>query len=151
MQKVLVLSHSRLGSFAVAAANVMPERYRKLAIAAALAGPLISMGACSVTTADITATLSTIEQQVQADANLVCGFIPTLATIASFIPGGAAIAPEAASIAQAICAAIAAAPPVQVQSAKLRSARLGVSTPVNVATVIVPGVGAVPIAGTFTR
>ena len=124
----------------------------KFLLIAAL-GCTAALGGC-MTAADLTSSVAQVEQQVQADANLVCGFIPTAATIAAFIPGANVVAPEAASIAQSICAAIAAAPPVQVQSARLRSAKLrraGVGTAVNVATVNVPGVGPVPISGQFTH
>lgn len=111
-----------------------------------------ALGGCAgLTQANLASTISTIEADVQADANLVCGFIPTVATIAAMIPPATAIVPAAASIAEAICSAIAAAPPVTVQSARLRSAKFGASVPVNVATVRVPGVGTVPISGTFTR
>ena len=118
-----------------------------------LAIPLIvmtSLGGCAGFTA---ANVAAIEAEVQADTNLVCGFIPTLATIAAFIPGVGIVGAGAASIAEAICGAIAAAPPVTVSSARLRSLRQGGQSgaAVNVATVRVPNVGLVPISGQFTR
>jgi hypothetical protein len=125
---------------------------KKILLAVALSCTA-ALGGC-ITAGDLASNVSQVEQQVQADANLVCGFIPTVATIAAFIPGAGTVAPEAASIAQSICAAIAAAPPVQVQSARLRSSKLraaGNRTAVNVATAYVPGVGPVPITGEFTR
>ena len=127
------------------------KNLNKLLAAAALIS-LTALGACTGTTG-LTTTVASIEAEVQADSNLVCGFVPTLATIAAFIPGAGAVAPAAASIAESICAAVAAAPPVKVRSARLRSLRMGgrLGTAVNVGSVIVPGVGAVPISGRFTR
>jgi hypothetical protein len=125
----------------------------KILLAITLAATTALGGCAGLTQANLQATVATVEAEVQADANLVCGFVPTVATIGAIIPGGAAIAPAAASIAEAICAAVAAAPPVAVQSARLRSLRLGgqLGAAVNVAVVQVPGVGAVPISGKFTR
>lgn len=127
----------------------IPERFVKMAMAVALVGPAMALGACDMTA--VTQKVSDIQAEVQADAQLICGFIPTVATIAAIIPGVGGVAPGAAAIATAICNAIAKAPPVNVQSARLRSLRLGTQTAVNVATVNVPGVGAVPISGTFVR
>jgi hypothetical protein len=124
---------------------------KKFLLIAGLAS-FAALGGCS-STGTLTANVAAIEAEVQADANLVCGFIPTVATIASFIPGGSVVAPAAASIAESICGAVAAAPPVTVSSARLRSLKKGgrLGAAVNVATVIVPGVGPVPISGQFTR
>lgn len=126
---------------------------KKLAIVAVLLGTAALGGCAGMTAASLAAQVSAIEAEVQADANLVCGFVPTVATIAAIIPGGAMVAPAAASIAEAICAAVASAPPVAVQSARLRSLKHGgrLGAAVNVAVVQVPGVGAVPISGKFTR
>ena len=122
---------------------------KKILTIAALA-PFAFLGGCAgLTPSSLTTTVAQIEQEVQADANLVCGFIPTVATIAAIIPGGATVAPAAASIAEAICNAVAKAPPVTAQSARLRSLKFG--GPVNVTVVKVPNVGNVPITGTFTR
>jgi hypothetical protein len=126
---------------------------KKLLLATALI-PLVALGGCAgLTQANLSANVAAVEAEVQADADLVCGFVPTIATIASFVPGAGAVAPAAASIAESICAAVAAAPPVTVQSARLRSLNKGGmrGTAVNVATVMVPGVGPVPISGKFTR
>lgn len=126
---------------------------KNVLIAAAMV-PMIALGGCAgLTQANLAATVAAVEADVQADANLVCGFVPTVATIASFIPAAGTIAADAASIAESICSAVAAAPPVTVQSARLRSLKKGgrMGTAVNVATVIVPGVGPVPISGKFTR
>ena len=122
---------------------------KKIITAIALTS-MVALGGCAgITAANLAAQVSAAEAEVQADTNLVCGFIPTVATIAAFIPGAGAIAPAAASIAEAICGAIAQAPPVTTQSARLKSVTSGVA--VNVATVKVPGVGLVPISGTFTH
>lgn len=121
----------------------------KVFLAIALATSTALGGCAGLTQANLSATVAAAEAEVQADTNLVCGFIPTIATIAAFIPGGAAVAPAAASIAEAICQAISAAPPVTAQTARLKSLKFG--SAVNVATVNVPGVGLVPISGTFTK
>jgi hypothetical protein len=111
---------------------------------------MVALGGCAgLTQANLAAQVSAVEAEVQADANLVCGFIPTAATIAAFIPGAGAIAPAAASIAEAICSAIAQAPPVTTQSARLKSLNSGVA--VNVATVRNLHGDLVPISGTFTH
>lgn len=122
---------------------------KKIFLVTAMSATIALGGCAGLTQATLSSTVATVEADVQADTNLVCGFIPTVATIAAIIPGGAVVAPAAASIAEAICAAVAAAPPVTTQSAKFKSMKFGV--PVNVATVKVPGVGSVPISGTFTR
>jgi hypothetical protein len=125
----------------------------KILLVSALAVSTALGGCAGLTQANLAATVATVEAEVQADANLVCGFIPTVATIAAFIPGAGVVAPAAASIAEAICGAVAAAPPVTTASARLRSLRHGgqLGAAVNVATVRVPGVGNVPISGQFTR
>lgn len=125
---------------------------KKLALAVVLIGA-VSLAACGKTPVELAADVAAVEAEVQADTNLVCGFIPTIATIAAIIPGGAAVVPAAASIAEAICQAVAAAPPVAAQSARLRSLKHGgqLGAAVNVAVVNVPGVGLVPISGKFTR
>lgn len=122
---------------------------KNILLVTALIGTTALGGCAGLTQANLSATVSAVEAEVQSDTNLVCGFIPTVATIAAIIPGGAAIAPAAASIAEAICQAVAVAPPVAAQNAKYKSMKFGV--PVNVAVVKVPGVGNVPISGTFTR
>lgn len=122
----------------------------RTATVAALAISTALGGCAGLTQANLAVQVSAIEAEVQADANLVCGFIPTVATIAAIIPGVGSVAPAAASIAEAICQAVAAAPPVTAQSARLKSIQQGVA--VNVATVHVPNVATpVPISGTFTR
>lgn len=126
---------------------------KKLILAAALLGSAALGGCAGITQANLSATVAALEASVQADANLVCGFVPTVATIAGFIPGAGVVATDAASIALSICDAIKAAPPVAVASARLRSLKHGgqLGAAVNVATVVVPGLGPVAISGTFTR
>jgi hypothetical protein len=119
-----------------------------------LVGSLVSsiaMGGCSTfpTPSEIATDVSGFESQVQADTQLACGFIPTIATIAALIPGVGVIAADAATIAGSICTAIAQAPPVTTSSARLKSLRANV--PVSVAVVKLPNGKVVPIAGTFTR
>ena len=121
---------------------------------AAMLAPLVALGGCAgLTQANVNSTVAALEVAVQSDANLVCGFIPTIATVAGFVPGAGVLAVDAASIAESICAAVAAAPAVAVQVAKSKSLRMGgrLGSAVNVATVIVPGVGPVSISGKFTR
>ena len=109
------------------------------------------LGGCAgLTPANLSATVAAYEAEVQADTNLVCGFIPTVATIVALIPGTGAVAPAAASVAEAVCAAIAKAP-VPAASARLKSLAAGPTVSVNVAKVYVPGFGPVAISGTFTR
>ena len=120
-----------------------------------LAGGLMvttALGGCAgMTPQDLIAQVSGYEAQVQADANLVCGFIPTVATIVALIPGVGAVAPEASAVANAICTAIASAPKPSAALASLKS-----GTPVSVGALHVVGLdghdyGKVVINGTFTR
>lgn len=121
------------------------HKSRLIATIAAVATAGASLAACS--TVDVQNQISSIQAQVQADANLACGFIPTIATIAAFIPGAGGAVADAATIAQGICAAIAAAPVVKPAS-RLRSVQLGVDVSVGVA--MTPN-GPVTITGHFTR
>lgn len=130
----------------------------KILLAITLAASTALGGCAGLTQANLAAQVQAIEAAVQADANLACGFIPTIATIAGFIPVAGPIVTDAATIAESICTAIAQAPPVAVQSARLKSARFGgaAGPAVNVATVWVPQPNgaraiAVPISGQFTR
>lgn len=121
-----------------------------------IAGALVStaaLGACStLTPANLSATVAAYEAEVQADTNLVCGFIPTVGTILSLIPAIGTVEPAAAAIADALCTAISKAP-VPVASARLKSLAAGV--PATVGNLTVSGIGVksvtVPIVGTFTR
>ena len=107
----------------------------------------IALGGCAGV--NLQNEVSTIEQQVQADANVLCGFIPTAATIAAFIPGFGTIAASAATIAEGICTSIAQAPVVQPQSAiRMRSVASGADVQVTVAKT--PN-GPVAVVGHFTR
>jgi hypothetical protein len=120
---------------------------KKILIAAALL-PLVALGGCAgLIQGNVTSAIASLEAAVQNDANLVCGFIPGIATIAGFVPGAGAIGADAASIAESICAAVGAAPATP--AAAVKSLRHG--TAVNVATVYVPGHGNVSISGKFTR
>jgi hypothetical protein len=128
---------------------------KKILLAGAMAGA-IALAGCQTT--DLTSTVSSIEAQVQSDSNLFCSFIPTAASIASVIanlaaPGSGALVPDAATIANSICSAIANAPKPTVQSARLRSLRMGgaLGTPVTVGNLRLPGGSVVPITGSFTR
>lgn len=123
---------------------------KRFILISSLAGAVALAGCSSFPTpSEIATDVSGFEQQVQADTNLACGFIPTIATIAALIPAVGVVAADAATIAESVCTAIAKAPPVTTQSARLRSLRGNVA--VNVATVQVPGGKVVPIAGTFTK
>ena len=121
---------------------------KKFFLATTLAVSTALGGCAGMTPQDLIAQVSGYEATVQADANLICGFVPTAATIIAMIPGAGTVAPEAAAVAEAICAAIATAP-TPAASARFKS--LGSGIAVNVATVNVPGVGRVSISGTFTR
>jgi len=120
---------------------------RNLIRAGLIAGAALSLAACG-TTAQTTSTISSIETQVQADTNLACGFIPTIATIAALIPGIGSGVSAVGTIASTICSAISSMPAPKTASAKLKGAAAGV--PVTVTTITVSG-KKVPITGTFTR
>lgn len=137
---------------------------RKIISLACVAAMGISLAACATNPSTgpapapspIPGQISDIVALVQKDANLICGFVPTFATIAAFVPGGiGAAVGDAASIATTVCNAIKSVPPVVVQSARGKSLRYGTKfgapSDVQVASVMVPGVGRVVIAGTFTR
>lgn len=127
----------------------MKSLYTRIGLALSLLAS-VALGGCAGGSAVLQNTVATIEQQVQADANVLCGFIPTAATIAAFIPGFGVIAASAATIAEGVCSAVAQAPVVQAQSARMRSAKLGVN--VTVGSVKLPNVSEpVPIVGQFTR
>lgn len=127
----------------------MRESFRKVGLGMALLS-MVALGGCAGTTAaSIQNTVSTIEAEVQADANVLCGFIPTAATIAAFIPGFGAIAASAATIAEGVCQAVAQAPVVKTQSMK-RSAAAGAPVDSVIGNVRTPN-GVVSVAGHFTR
>lgn len=126
---------------------------KNLVIATSLLG-MTGLGGCaSLTPANLSAAVASYEAEVQADANLVCGFIPTVGTILSLIPAVGVVEPAAAAIADALCNAIAKAPTPVASSARLKSLASGV--PATVGTLVVSGVGikpvSVPIVGTYTR
>lgn len=131
----------------------------KFAVAAALLATS-ALGGCSGSTAFQT-EVSNIEAQVQADANTLCGFIPTIATIAGFIPAAGAIVADAATIAEGVCKAVTSAPVVapttttttttsseRLSAIRAKSIALGVN--VSVGTVQTPQ-GPVQVVGQFTR
>lgn len=130
----------------------MRHTFKRLLAGASLAALASTLGACAgggITASQLQNDVSSIEAQVQADSNLVCGFVPTAATIVAFIPGAGSIAADAASIASGICSAIAKAPVVKpTASAHMRSVALGVN--VHVTDVATPN-GVVSIDGKFTR
>jgi hypothetical protein len=129
---------------------MIKSRLRKFVSAIAAIGLALSVANCAGLTGSLQSDVATIEGQVQADANVLCGFIPTAATIAAFIPGFGTVAASAATIATGICGAIAAAPVVPAtQAARLRSIQLG-GADVPVATVRTPN-GPVTVSGHFTR
>jgi len=127
---------------------------RKNYIALALASSLLVAG-CSTNpntglpTIDPT-TLTTIETQVQQDAAAVCGFVPTIGTIASIvasiIPGGSAVVQIASSVAQQICTAVA---PVKASMMAVGTRRLTPRTFGGAAAL--PTVNGVPIQGYFIK
>lgn len=114
----------------------------------AVAAPMVVLGGCASTT--LQNDVANIEAQVQADANVLCGFIPTAATVAAFIPGFGTIAASAATIAEGICTSIAQAPVVQPASARMRASLAASGADVQVTTAKTPN-GVVPVVGHFTR
>lgn len=122
----------------------------KKLIAVSVMVPMMALGGCAGGSAVLQNDLATIEAQAQADANILCGFIPTIATVAAFIPSFGAVAASAATIAEGVCAAIAKAPVVQPASARLRANLAASGADVQVATARTPH-GPVAIVGHFTR
>lgn len=126
------------------------DYFRKFAIIS-VTFPMLALGACSSLTPQVLQNdVANIESQVQADANVLCGFIPTAATIAAFIPGFGTVAASAATIAEGICTSIAKAPVVQPEAARMRASLAASGADVQVATVKTPN-GVIPIVGHFTR
>lgn len=125
---------------------------RKLHIAGllAVAAPTVFLGGCAGGSATLQNDIANVESQVQADANVLCGFIPTAATVAAFIPGFGTVAASAATIAEGICSAIAQAPVVQPASARMRASLAASGADVQVTTAKTPN-GTVPVVGHFTR
>jgi hypothetical protein len=118
---------------------------------------MLALGGCAgsglvspLTSGGLQTDVATIESQVQADSNVLCGFIPTAATIAAFIPGFGTVAASAATIAEGVCTSIEKAPVVQPASARMRANLAASGADVQVATVKTPN-GAIPIVGHFTR
>ena len=80
-------------------------RFKVLVLCAAL-----SLGGCATTGTGGTTSVSSTAAQVQAAAVMVCGFLPTVASVSSIlaalIPGGGAVEQLVASAADQICAAV---------------------------------------------
>lgn len=128
----------------------LKDMFRKFSLVS-VTFPMLALGGCAgLTTQALQTDVATIEADVQADANVLCGFVPTAATIAAFIPGFGTIAASAATIAEGICTSIAQAPVVQPASARMRASLAASGADVQVSTAKTPS-GVVPIVGHFTR
>lgn len=112
-----------------------------------------SLGGCAGTGFNSTTLqndIAAIEQQVQQDTNLACGFIPTVSTIAALIPGATAGAAMAGQIATAICTAISNAPVVKPAAMSMRARLAASGADIQVTTMKTPN-GPVAVVGHFTR
>jgi hypothetical protein len=129
----------------------LKDTFRKLAMVSAVF-PMLALGGCAggLPSQTLQTDVANIESQVQADADVICGFIPTAATIAAFIPSFGAVAASASVIAEGVCNAIAKAPVVQPAAARMRANLAASGADVQVATARTPN-GVVPIVGHFTR
>lgn len=112
--------------------------------------PALALGGCAGGSATLQNDIALIESQAQADAQVLCGFIPTVGTIASLIPGFGTAVASAATIATSVCAAVANAPVVNpvTQSARLRTVG-GPDT--QWGTARLPSGAAVPVVGHYVR
>jgi hypothetical protein len=122
-------------------------------IISAVASLVFSLGACSTLSTDSSTFVTTFQNDVQAIsqavtgvAKTVCGFAPTVETVAGIVvqdvfgAGGAATAVTVGDIANSICSAVTATPsPTPAPVASLRAARRNGA----------PYVGSVPVHGTF--
>ena len=124
----------------------LKELFHKATVVAAVCSFAALGGCAGFTSATLQNDVANIEAQVQADANVLCGFVPTAATIAAFIPGFGSVAASAATIATGICAAIAKAPVVSPAAARMAAS----GADVQVAVAKLPN-GTVPIVGHYTR
>ena len=129
----------------------MQRNYIAFSLAVALATTSLVGCATSPTTGLPTidpTLLATIETQVQQDAAAVCGFIPTIGTIASIvaslIPGGSAVVTIASDVAGQICTAVT---PVQAPLAALGKRTVSRKT----LGAALPSVNGVPIQGYFIK
>lgn len=118
----------------------------KKVLLAAVAACGLALAGCAGSSTTLQNDVAAVEANAQADANVLCGFVPTIATIAALIPGFGTAATSAATIAGSVCQAVAAAPVVK--SASFAKAKLGVET--NIGTIASPA-GAVAVVGHFTR
>lgn len=129
--KLLLASASRLGAIAALAAG-------------------LSLGACSTTQLG---QVDTAASQAVAFTQNLCQFVPTVSTvtgiIAALFPGGGAINTVATGVAQDICQAISAAPPVVAPAATL--SRRAVAGPMRASLPVVDPRTGVTIYGSFSQ
>ncbi len=127
----------------------MTRNYIVLALAAALVS--VSLGGCATnpvtgaTTIDV-AKVTTIEADVQKNAAIICGFVPTIGTVTSIIAslvGGGGIATLATQAANAICSAVTPAKAMMVRRSGNRMVMRRGAAP--------PAVNGVPIEGYFIK
>lgn len=102
---------------------------RKLLLTAAIACPLLTLGACAtnpnggppIISIPPLPNLSPVIQQIQQDAAQVCGFVPAVETVASILAtfvGGGPIVGVVSQVVDGICGAVTA-----------KSARYGFKAP----------------------
>ena len=119
----------------------LKDTFRKLAMVSAVF-PMLALGGCAggLPSQTLQTDVANIESQVQADADVICGFIPSFGAVAA----------SASVIAEGVCNAIAKAPVVQPAAARMRANLAASGADVQVATARTPN-GVVPIVGHFTR
>src|SRR5258705_8265851 len=127
----------------------MTKNYIALALATALASASLAGCATDPTTGTTTidvAKVTSVEAEVQKNAAIICGFVPTLGTVASVIAsfvGGGGVATIATQAANAICSAVVPAKAMMVRRPGNRLAmRRGVAHPT---------VNGVPVEGYFIK
>ena len=82
-----------------------------------MATPLVlflTLGGCT-TTGGVSPDAKAFLEQVRQSAVAVCGFLPTIDTVAAIIATGNPIVATVSGLANAICAAVTALPPVQLR------------------------------------
>jgi len=126
----------------------MARNYIALALATTLVS--VSLGGCATdpttgaTTIDV-AQITSIEAEVQKNAAIICGFVPTIGTVASVIAslvGGSAVTTLATQAANAICGAVT---PAKAQAMRMGTRRLVVRRGTA------PTVNGIPVEGYFIR
>jgi hypothetical protein len=131
----------------------MQKNYIALALAAAIS--TVSLGGCATDPTTGLPTISptvltSVEQDVQAGAAALCGFVPTIASVAgvvaTFINGGTAVVNIATAATQAICNAVTAAPTTAPTASVIRGKRTMVRR-----LLTTPTVNGVAINGYFIR